>query len=126
SISPELLTLGADKFVREDVIPAVKRVAGDLVEAKDQIEKLVAPTLRSESGMVMGLSLRQPLAQFALRFDQGQERLRTAERFFRDRSADENYKFIDNIEKGKTQGDPHLDAIAGVFGKMLDQRRREV
>ena len=126
SISPELLTLGADKFIREDVVPAVKRVAGDLVEAKDQIEKLVAPTLRSDSAMLTGLSLRQRMAQFARRFDQGQERLRTAERFFRDRSAEENYKFIDNIEKGKKQGDADLDAIAGVFGKMLDQRRSEV
>ena len=83
-------------------------------------------TLRGEAAELMGLSLRQRMAQFARRFDQGEMRLRDAERFFNQRTAAENYKFIDDIEHGRSTGNSDMDAIAGVFRKMLDQRRTEV
>ncbi|HLW76481.1 MAG TPA: histidine phosphatase family protein, partial [Bryobacteraceae bacterium] len=121
-----LMTLGGQKFVERDVIPTVKRVAGDLVEAKDQALRLVAPQLRGEAAEYTGLSLRQRMAQFARRYDQGAERLKAARDFFNKRSADDNYKFIDDIEQGRKTGDDNLDAIAGTFRRMLDQRRQEV
>ena len=125
-ISPDLLTLGAGKFVQEDVIPAAKRVASDLVEARDDILKVVAPQGRGTAAELTGLSLRQRMAQFARRFDQGEQRLRDARRFFNSRTPEENHRFIDDIEHRRSSGDDNLDKIAGMFRTMLDQRRREV
>lgn len=126
SIDPNLLTLGAAKFVEKDIAPTVQRVASDLVEAKDQALRMLAPQLRGEGAEYTGLSLRQRMAQFARRYDQGAERLKAARDFFNGRTAEENYKFIGDIEKGRATGDENMDAIAGTFRRMLDQRRREV
>jgi hypothetical protein len=126
-ISPDLLSLGADKFVREDVIPAVKRVASDLVEAKDDVMRVVAPQTRGSAAEFTGLNLRQRMAQFARRFDQGEQRLRTARRFFNTRTPEQNYDFIDDVEQGLGRGKQgELEPIARMFARMLDQRRREV
>ena len=129
-INPDLLSLGAGKFVQEDVIPAAKRVAGDLVEAKDDIMRVVAPQTRGSAAEFTGLQLRQRMAQFARRFDQGEQRLRDARRFFNTRAPEANYRFIDNVERGlgreSKPGDAELEPIARMFSKMLDQRRSEV
>lgn len=125
-VDPNLASLGAKRFFERDVAPTVKRIASDLVEAKDQILKVVAPQLRGFAAELTALSLRDRMAQFARRYDQGEARLRDAERFFNGRSPEENYKFIDDIERGRSSKDSHLDQIAGIFRQMLDQRRREV
>lgn len=126
-ISPDLLSLGADKFVREDVIPAAKRVASDLVEAKDDVMRVVAPQTRGGAAEFTGLQLRQRMAQFARRFDQGEQRLRDARRFFNTRTPEQNYDFIDDVEHGLGRGKQgELEPIARMFSRMLDQRRNEV
>jgi hypothetical protein len=129
-INPNLLSLGAGKFVQEDVIPAAKRVASDLVEARDDIMRVVAPQTRGSAAEFTGLNLRQRMAQFARRFDQGEQRLRDARRFFNTRAPEDNYRFIDNVERGLGRGakpgDAELEPIARMFSKMLDQRRSEV
>jgi hypothetical protein len=135
-IDPNLLSLGVGKFVQEDVIPAAKRVASDLVEAKDDVMRVVAPQTRGSAAEFTGLNLRQRMAQFARRFDQGEQRLRDARRFFNTRAPEDNYRFIDNVERGLGRGplagrqmppaDAALEPIARMFSKMLDQRRSEV
>lgn len=115
-----------EKFEEQDLKPALQNISSGLVEAKDQITKMLAPQLRGEAAELMGLSLRARMGQFARRFDQGEMRLREASRFFDQRSPEENYRFIDDIERGRSTGDEHLDTIAGMFRKMLDQRRNEV
>ena len=136
AISPELLSLGAGKFITEDVIPTAKRIATDLVEAKDQVARMVAPQTRGMSAEYTGLQLRQRMAQFARRFDQGEARLRAARKFFNRRSQQDNYDFIDQVERGLGRGplagrqsppaDAELEPIARMFSRMLDQRRAEV
>ena len=70
------------------------------------------------------------MAQFARRFDQGEQRLRNARDFFNKRAPEDNYSFIDNVEqglgRGQKPGDAELEPIARMFAKMLDQRRNEV
>ncbi|HEX5431703.1 MAG TPA: tyrosine-type recombinase/integrase [Bryobacteraceae bacterium] len=118
--------LGLWKFAQEDVVPTVKRIASDLVEAKGQALRMVAPQMRGGAAEYTGLSLRQRMAQFARRYDQGAERLKAARDFFNGRTPQQNYSFIDDIEHGRKTGDQNLDAIAQSFRRMLDQRRREV
>ncbi|HLG99817.1 MAG TPA: histidine phosphatase family protein [Bryobacteraceae bacterium] len=127
SISGEMLGLGVPEFIKNDVVPAVKRVATDLVEAKDQALRMVAPQLRGEAAEYTGLSLRQRMAQFARRYDQGMERLKAARELFNNRSKQANYDFIDDVEHGlgRSKQGP-LDEIARPLARMLDQRRREV
>jgi hypothetical protein len=96
------------------------------VEAKDQALRLMAPQLRGDAAEYTGLSLRQRMAQFARRYDQGAERLKTARDFFNGRTPEQNYSFVDDIEHNRWSGDANLDAIAGTFRRMLDQRRMEV
>ena len=133
-ISPDLLSLGAGKFITEDVIPTAKRIATDLVEAKDQAARIVAPQTRGAMAEYTGLRLRQRMAQFARRFDQGEQRLRDARRFFNRRAQQDNYDFIDQVERGLGRlatrrlppADAALEPIAKIFARMLDQRRAEV
>jgi hypothetical protein len=129
-IDPNLLSLGAEKFVREDVVPAARRVASDLVEAKDDVMRVVAPQTRGSAAEYTALSLRQRMSQFSRRYDQAEQRLRDARQFFSTRTPEDNYSFIDNVERGLGRGakpgDAELEPIARMFAKMLDQRRQEV
>ena len=127
SVNLNTLTGGGARFIEKDIVPIVKRVAGDLVEAKDQALRMVAPQLRGEAAEYTALSLRQRMAQFARRYDQGIERLKAARDFFNGRTAQQNYDFIDQVEHGLGRGKTGpLDEIARPLARMLDQRRREV
>jgi hypothetical protein len=92
--------------------------------------RVVAPQTRGGAAEFAGLNLRQRMAQFARRFDQGEQRLRHARQFFNRRAPEDNYRFIDNVEqglgRGSKPGDAELEPIARMFSKMLDQRRQEV
>jgi len=92
----------------------------------------VAPTVRGEAAEATGLSLRQRMAQFARRYDQGAERMNAARKFFNTREAAENFDFVDDIEHGLGRGqipnpkNAELEPVARSMAQALDQRRREI
>lgn len=141
AVNKNLASLGTKKFIEKDVIPAARRLSADLAEARDQALRFFAPAARDSSAEFTGLNLRQRMAQFARRYAQGEARLRDAETFFSKRTPEENYRFIDNVEKGLGRGDnpmnvanadlyqpgdKELEPIAKTLARMLDQRKQEV
>jgi hypothetical protein len=129
-VDPNTATFGARQFAERDLKPAAMKIAAALSEAKDQALRLIAPDLRGDSAELMGLTLRQRMAQFARRYDQARARLRDAWNFFDRRTPEQNYSFMDDVERGlgrgKTPGNANLEPIARTLARTLDQRRREV
>jgi Histidine phosphatase superfamily (branch 1) len=126
SISAELLTLGADKFWRDDVAPALHDAAKTIIGSADDILKVLAPQLRSPQAKEAGLTLRNRLSEMARRYDRSEAALRQAKRAFDRIEPTENFEFIRRVEAAEKQKAPELDAIAGVLRKMLDERRADV
>ncbi len=85
------LTLGLDKFVTEDVAPTVGEAARTVVEAADDILKILAPAARGRDAKTAALIMRSRLAELARRSDQAQASLAKAKKFFDRQSAQDNY-----------------------------------
>jgi hypothetical protein len=126
AISPQLLTLGAEQFWTDDVAPALHDAAATVVEAADDVLKILAPTARSRPAQRAGLIMRNKLAELARRSDRAEASLKEAKRAFDRMTPAENYEFIRRVEAGQKQQAPELDAIAGLLRKMLDERRADV
>jgi broad specificity phosphatase PhoE len=126
AISPELLNLGIAKFWEDDVAPRVRDAARAVIESGDDVLKILAPQIRSESAHQAGLIMRNRLAELARRYDQAEHSLRQAKRAFDRMPAADNYEFIRRIEAGERQQAPELDSIASVLRELLDGRRADV
>ncbi len=126
SIDPELLTLGAGKFIEHDVAPVLKDVAHGIRETSDDILKILAPTLRSPQAQQASLILRNRIAELARKSDQAQAALRTASRYFAKQPAGENFDFIDRMESGTPQKNANLNQIASTLRALLDSKRADV
>lgn len=129
----EIAKEAAGKFAERDIKPAAIKVAAAWDEAKDTTLRLVAPNLRGDAAELTGLTLRERMAQFARRYDQARQRMKDAWQFFDQRSADDNYAFMDDVERGLGRGgnpsapaNNGLEPIARVLARGLDQRRGEV
>ena len=75
-ISPELLTLGAEKFWKDDVAPKIAAAARTIRDTADDILKVLAPQLRSPEAQQGGLMIRHEAASLARRTDQAQAALK--------------------------------------------------
>ncbi len=126
AVSPELLTLGIDKFWKDDVAPRLAAAARGITETAEDIRNVVAPQVGSSSAKQAALILRGRLGEFARQSDQAVFALRKAKRAFDWMSPAENYQFIARIENGEAQPAPELEAIAQVMRAMLDGRRDQV
>jgi polyhydroxyalkanoate synthesis regulator phasin len=121
------LTLGLDRFVKDDVAPAARGAVANVAEALRDAVHIVAPLVgKGHDTEQAALILRHRNAELARRTDQARERARKAIQYFEGRPARANYDFIANVEAGKPQGDPVLDGIARVIREMFDQRRNEI
>ena len=120
------LTLGAATFAKTDVLPTVGNAAAAIVEASDDILKVLAPTMRSNDAKLGALVLRARLGELARKYDTAEHALRLAWKMFEKQQAAENFDFIHRIETGQPQPTPELQKIADLFRTMLDQRRTEV
>jgi hypothetical protein len=120
------VTLGLDKFVTEDVAPTLGEAARTVVEAADDILKILAPAARGRDAKTAALIMRNRLAELARRSDQAEASLAKAKKFFDRQKATDNYEFIHRMENGQAQKSADLDAIAKVFRTMMDTRRAEV
>jgi hypothetical protein len=132
-IKTDKFTEAAGKFAERDLKPRAIKIAAGLSEAKDQTLRLIAPDMLSESAELTGLTLRERMAQYARRYDQAKQRMKDAWQFFDKRTADDNYAFMDDVERGlgrggnpSTPANNGLEPIARVLARGLDQRRLEV
>lgn len=126
SLSTDLATLGAAKFVRQEVIPTAKQACAALCELGDDALRIFAPTARAPAAKQGGLILRERLARMQRKFDRAEFALRKARTYFDGQPDQSNADFIGRIESGDPQGNADLDGIAGALRNLLDGRRRDV
>jgi ddrB-like ParB superfamily domain/phage-Barnase-EndoU-ColicinE5/D-RelE like nuclease1 len=127
AISPNLLGIGAaHEFLKQDVAPRLREVAGAIRDSYDDIAKLLFPTLHSRSGKVASMILRGKLGELARKTDQAAYAVRAAFRYFEGQKPDDNYAFIDRMEHGDKQPTLELQSIADALRALYDGRRREV
>jgi hypothetical protein len=114
------------KFAKADVVPTLKAAASGVSDAADDVLKVWAPSTRGESGKKASAILRGNLGEMARSFDVAQKALGSAHSYFRSRTPEENYSFIDKVERGASQKNGDEQRIANVLRKMLDERRQQV
>jgi N12 class adenine-specific DNA methylase/2'-5' RNA ligase len=124
--SLDLLTLGAPKFIQEDVAPALGRVAQNFVAVKNEIFTIIAPAARGPAAKQTALSVRYRAAELAQKTDRALAALKETRRYFDSLPEWNRLEFMDRIENGQQQIYPQEDAIAEVFREMLDGRRQDV
>jgi hypothetical protein len=119
------LTLGLDKFLRDDVAPAARETVKTVADGLDDALRTLAPTLRGASGKRMALILRRNLAEMTRSYDRAEAALAQAKRFFASKPRQFNYDFIDQIEHGlgRSNQTGDLAPVAAVMTRLLDQRR---
>ncbi|HWE51411.1 MAG TPA: hypothetical protein VG273_16585 [Bryobacteraceae bacterium] len=125
-VDPELLTLGAGKFIKHDIAPVLKDTAEGLRAAANDLIVAFAPSLSSPSAAKGGAIMRMNIARMVRANDQAEYAMRQASRYFRTRPEEENFAFIDRMERGEKQPDQHLQSIADSLREVLDTGRQRV
>jgi hypothetical protein len=120
------LSGGIDKWAEQDVMPAVQRVGSMWKEAKDGIQKLIAPAGRGTSAKRSALTLRENLADLAQRTDRAHAALKEARDTFSKLPVADRDSFVDAMESGSAQPSPDLQPVADTIREMLDSRLRDV
>ena len=113
-------------FIGADVVPTVQQAAATMAEAASQIQSTFAPQTRGGEARTMKGLAREHGAVLQRRRDVANKAFETASKLFAGRSVDDNYDFIDRMERGAAQDNHELDAIATNVRKLLDERRAEV
>jgi ddrB-like ParB superfamily domain len=126
SIDPELLSLGAGKFLSQDVVPKVKEAGQIIRAAVDDIKGALAPASRGESAHETAMVVRMNAADLARRTDRAEAALRVARKFFGSQSTVDNIDFMDRVEKGITQPDLNMQSIGGMMRDLFTNRRQDV
>jgi ddrB-like ParB superfamily domain len=115
-----------DKFLRSDVRPTLKQAAYVLRLAKDDILKQLAPAARGPAAEATALSTRTHAAEMARSTDRARVALSVAARYFDGQPADDNFAFVDRVEKGEDQPTPELQQFADIMRDILDSRRQAI
>jgi hypothetical protein len=126
AVDADLLTLGVRKFVGQDVVPAAKKVIEGVSETADAVRSLVAPPSRGAEAKATSRIVRANASDMARTYDIAEQSLKGAKDFFSKQTPEDNYAFIDRVEKGIAQPDPNQQAFADTFRTMLDERRQAV
>ncbi len=117
---------GKDSFVGQDVVPTLNAAARGVVEAKEDIQALLAPQTAGDQARTAANMLREHGATLAQRTDRAVAALKEARKYFQSQSREDNLAFMDAVEQGTPQADPQLQQFSGLMRKMLDGRLKEV
>ena len=115
-----------DKFIANKVVPTAKQAGEVMAFAKDDVLKVLAPAARGVAAAEANLIVRKNASELARSTDRAEAALRVAGKFFDKQTPAQNYAFIDDVENGRPQATPALDAIAATLRTILDQRRAAV
>lgn len=116
---------GKSGFVKDDLVPTLVQTAKTVAQAKDDIQRTLAPQTRGEQARVAANMVRESAATLAQRWDRAEEALSTARAHFDRQKSEDNYRFIDDVENGRDISGPQ-QIIAKTMRQMLDGRRKEV
>ncbi len=125
-ISVSAATLGLDKFLADDVRPAVQATAENVASTIGDAMRAVAPAAMSAPGRLGSEIFRESAAEMARAYDRAEAALAKAKDFFERQDPAENYEFIRRMEAGLPQKTRDLDAVAKVLRTTLDELRAQV
>lgn len=124
------------QFVSQDLAPQVRDAGVGLVKAWDAIRKVAAPASRGPEAKTTALSMREHMADRQRAYDIASAAMEPAYKAFSKPSAQAASgdpvarqavtDFIDRIERGASHPNPDMEQAAGVFRKLLDERRDAV
>jgi len=105
---------------------AVRAAETSARDFADDLERTFAPATRGDVAAQAALSLRAHGGRTAQQYDHAEMALRKVRKYFRGLSHEVIARFIDRMEEGRGQENQQSDAIAALFRKFLDGRRREM
>lgn len=118
--------LPGQKFLEDDLKPAAEKVGSAVASAIKGIRSLVAPTWAGKEARATGNVLRERGAELQQRFDRVDEAFHEARKFMDKVPQTVTRDFIDRVERGLKQLNPHLQSIADGLRTILDDRLKQV
>ena len=100
--------------------------ASELAKAVESLKRTFAPMTLGQEAKSVGLRMREHFGILAATQARDVYALRKAHDFFSKQTPDDNYEFINRMERGDPQGSPELDAFAQSIRKILDTKRDAV
>lgn len=127
AISPDLLTLGLNKTISEDVAPGIRRVGQGLKDARDDIKKFIFAGNRGEAAKLASTSLRAETGKMARSALIAEHALKAARKYFSKNPIEDNYDFIAHMEGGNIAAlPPDEQPAAQELRRLLDDARQRV
>jgi hypothetical protein len=123
---PSLDFLPGEKFLEDDLKPAAEKIGTAVASAVRGIRSLVAPTWAGPKARTTGNVLRERGAELQQRFDRVDEAFHEARKFMDKLPQVATRDFIDRVERGQKQTNPHLQPIADGIRTLLDDRLKQV
>jgi hypothetical protein len=117
---------GVKEFAEKDVGPALKAAGETITRAADDIQRTFAAGSRGDAAKITAGIIRARSAELAHRTARAGEALKAFGRMFDRKPAEQNFKFIDDIEHGQKTDVAELAPVQKALRAMLDGRRREV
>jgi hypothetical protein len=100
--------------------------SGWVPRAIDAIKTIFSPASRTPRAGALADVVREYHGDLNQRRGVAQESLREARNYFQKRPLQEAHDFIDRLERGQPQADPHLDKFAKSIRDVLDTKRDEI
>lgn len=125
AVDLDLLSLGVRPFAKDVAGKAVEGATG-LRDIVDGIKKILAPASRGPEAKQTALSVRANAGQLARQRAIAEKSLDGARKYFASQKPENNYAFIDRMEKGERQPDPNTQRFADTMRNLLDERREQI
>lgn len=120
-----------ERFLEDDVKPAAKSALRSVGTLKDDLHTALSPATKGEAAKIGGGTLRQKMAERALKEQRANAAIDEARQFFDRRIRDVGGKaalleFSKPFETGGKIQDPRMQAFADTLREMLDERVDQV
>ena len=111
---------GLDKFIEQDVAPAISGLKTGTVKTWDLMKKILSPTSRGESAKLTASIMRENLARMERNKEIVYKKLEESRKIFDRYSTKQSLEFIDKLEAGeKIEG---AEKFTQVMRESLDSR----
>lgn len=122
----DLLTMGAEQFGKQDLLPAVRSIVTGLRDSKAEIFKAFNPMKLGEAAKKGAETIRSELGLMMRSYNQAEHTLGDMNRYFEKLPLIRQIEFQRRMDLGAGQANPGEDAMARVLRMLLDQKLEEV
>jgi hypothetical protein len=112
-------------FIANDVIPTVKGAVDFAKTAKDEIQRVIAPSTMGKDSKLTAQNMREFLSDMAHKGNTLEHSLGDVQKHF-EKHPEQSIPFISKMERGERMSDPKLQAFADSMRNIMDARAQEV